>query len=335
MDSRVRFAVRLGIGILFIAVILLAARAIGNIVASKLNAATPYGIGSIGAADQRITQADSNANLILYNRNLFNQRASFDTDEPITELPVQEITLDPVPELEWDGTRPVLTDMRVILRGTQVASNPAYSVAMFTPLDGTDVRTLFLMENSDLLGEARILRIVRNRVFLERYSQGNRLEYIDIRTTEEDLADAKKALERRPAEKPAQPAPQQEVVAADANTIRRVGQDTFEIPRDMVEKIRNNPNILNNSPEFGPLPQLQPIYRGNAISSFRVLNVQSDSIYAQLGIRSGDTILDINGQQVDNPQKAMSFFDALQPGQDVGMRINRSGQERTLTFQLR
>ncbi|MDX9724535.1 MAG: PDZ domain-containing protein, partial [Myxococcota bacterium] len=101
----------------------------------------------------------------------------------------------------------------------------------------------------------------------------------------------------------------------------------------MAEAVRSNPKILQD-PKYGAPPQIQPVYGGGTVKGFRVLNVQSGSIYSSLGIQTGDTIVDVNGQIVDNPQKALSFFDQLGPGADVAVKINRKGRLKTLTYQL-
>ena len=102
-----------------------------------------------------------------------------------------------------------------------------------------------------------------------------------------------------------------------------------------MEAIRKNPNSLKNNPQYGAMPKVQPVYKNGNIGGFRLLGVESGSIYSQLGLKSGDTIIDVNGQAIEGPQQAMALLDALKPGQDIGLKINRSGQEKTLTFQLK
>lgn len=337
MDSRIRLGVRVFIGLLLVGIAFLAARGFGNIIAERVIRATPYATGPSEAFDASKLgkTSDDNADLLIYNRNLFNQKAMQEA-EAVPDTAPAPVNADTHETVAIDGTRPMLTDIRVRLMGTQVSVPSAYSIALFMPLDGPDLRMLYLQEGASLLDEVKIAKIVRNRVYFYRITHGNRLEYIDITTTEEDLAEAKKNLEKvRVAERPApSDSPSPDAITIDADTITRVGTDTFQVPRDTVEAIRRNPNVLKD-PKYGAIPKIQPIYRNGVINGFRVLGVESDSLYAQLGIRSGDTILDINGQQVDNPQKAMALFDNLGPDQDVGIKINRAGQEKTLTFQLK
>ncbi len=343
MDSKVRLAVHIAMAVAVIVTAVLAARGVGNIVAEKLVKVTPYGIGEMPASTGEQQANDDNSDLLMYNRNLFNQKAGqSDDEEPSTPTETVEEIPEEVQEIAVDGKHPVLTDLRVLLKGTQVASDPAYSVALFMPLEGTDARMQYLLEGDQLLNEAKILRIVRNRVYMLRTTQGDRLEYIDTRTTEEDLAEAKKVIEKikvaeskpAPEAKPAEPAKAAAPGEISADQIKKVGADTYEIPHDTLAQIRKNPNVLKN-PKYGAIPQIQPVYKGGGINGFRLLNVQGDSLYAQLGIKSGDTLLDVNGKQLDNLQNAMALFDTLSPGEDIKIKINRAGAEKTLTFHLK
>ncbi len=351
MDSKIRLTVRIVIAALVVIIAICAARGIGNIISRKVISITPYEVSVLKddeKADVTLTQNDENADILIYNRNLFNQKAGAEETEPEEEVPTVEVEDAVVEEIAGDGIRPVLTDMRVLLMGTQVASDPAYSVAMLMPLEGgADARMQYLKEGGELLGEARILKIVRNRVYMERTTQNNRLEYIDTRTTEEDLAEAKKSLEKAAEkEKAAAAAAEKEkekaaagAKAADsvgtAELVKKIDTDTYEVSREAVEAIRKNPKSLKNNPKYGKLPQVQPVYKNGNIGGFRLLGVESGSIYSQLGLQNGDTIIDVNGQPIEGPQQAVALLDALKPGQDIGLKINRTGQEKTLTFQLK
>ncbi|MBQ9394046.1 MAG: PDZ domain-containing protein [Proteobacteria bacterium] len=349
MDSKIRLAVQIGIAVLLVVVAATAARGVGNIVSRKVVELTPYEtVADNGKVDAvEIPRGDENADVLIYNRNLFNQKSGMEEPEPEPEPEVaEEDTV--IEEIVGDGKRPVLTDLRVLLQGTQVASASEYSVAMLMPLDGgSDARMQYVKEGDTLLDEARILKIIRNRVYMERFTQNNRLEYIDTRTTEQDLEESKKALEKAAEKERAAAAAAESAKAAAAaaankskqpsttELVKKVDADTYEVSREAVENIRKNPNSLKNNPQYGALPKVQPVYKNGNIGGFRLLGVENGSIYAQLGLKSGDTIIDVNGQAIEGPQQAMALLDALQPGQNIGLKINRSGQEKTLTFQLK
>lgn len=352
MDSKIKLTVRIIIVVLLIALALIAAKGISNMAAKQIVAITPYSAAMPQNANTNANTDDSTADdgsdVLIYNRNLFNQKAGAEEAEPEPEktdtTPEEEALIE---EIAGDSSRPVLTDLRISLKGTQVASDSAYSIAMIMPLEGgNDARMLYLQEGNTLLSEAEILKIVRNRVYMKRITQNDRLEYIDVRTTEEELDEAKKNLEKI-AEKAAEKEKAAAAAAAAAETaknnaaaasgelVKKVGTDTYQVSKETVETIRKNPKELQrNTAKYGPMPKVQPVYKGGNIGGFRLLGVESDSVYAQLGLKSGDTILNVNGTAIEGPQQAMALLDAFN-GEDVILKINRSGQEKTLTFQLK
>lgn len=52
------------------------------------------------------------------------------------------------------------------------------------------------------------------------------------------------------------------------------------------------------------------------------------------GIRSGDEILEVDGQRVDSPQSLMRTIGEAQPGREVEIRISRNGEEQTVYAEL-
>lgn len=347
MESLIRSAVTGTIVVLTVGVAFISAKIVGNEISRKIVEITPYEVANVKTEkNKKVVAGDDGSDILIYNRNLFNQHAGEDESEveKVEETVLEET--DVLEDISSDGSRPVLTDLRMLLHGTQVASDPAYSLAMLMPLDGgADARMMYLSEGSEVLGEARIIKIVRNRVYMVRTTQGDRLEYIDTRTTEEDLAEAKKAFEKfAEKEKAAEQRAKEAQAAAEkakaaqaggGEIVRKIGADTYEVSREVAEAIRKNPNALKNSAKYGPMPRVQPTYHGGTISGFRLLGIEENSVYAKLGLKSGDTIISVNGQTIDGPQKAMALVDALKPDQNVSMKINRAGQEKTLTFQFK
>jgi len=306
-----------------------------------------------GAADEVAAHAD---NALLYNRNLSNQ--AVDTPAPVEAEDTE--ALDPAAELAEEQAihaalgAPVPSDVRFLLVGTQVAEPAEYSLAILKDLDGgpTDDAIYRRVGASFLNEDATIVAIDRKRVFFQRHSERDRIEYIDIDTTAADVAGrARKAeaakvepekakartdnaAEKQAATPEVRPTKVASVGAVDPSAIELLEPDTYGIPRDMAEQVRLNPKIMQD-PKFGQPPQIQPVYKGGAVNGFRVLGVDPNSVYGKLGIENGDIILDVNGQIVDNPQKALSFFDKLGPDADVAIKVNRRGRPKSLTYKLK
>ncbi len=130
-----------------------------------------------------------------------------------------------------------------------------------------------------------------------------------------------------------------ETPAAETGIIKKVDSETYEVSREFVEQIFNNPGLLDNNPAYGPMPKATPVYASGKISGIRLLGVEENSIYAQLGLQSGDVITGVNGQQVDDNQNIMlmvkALIDALDSGQDIVVRISRLGMEKSQTYKVK
>jgi type II secretion system protein C len=257
--------------------------------------------------------------------------------------------VDEPPPAPLTGPQP--TDLPLTLIGTQVASDPRWSIAIVKANDGGE-KTFYARVGQTLLDDAAIIQIVRDRVYFRRLSKQSQLEYVSIDADPaEALARATRAAMKPPIDKPAEAptfapsrpdpsasAPQAAAPpppstdALDPSRIKVVDGNVV-VPRDMAEAIRNNQNLLKD-PRFGPPPQLSPYYRNKKVEGFKIMGLQQGSLFNNIGLQNGDTIMNINGELVDKPQKAMAMFDSLRPGEDVKVKVNRKGQIKTLTFKL-
>ena len=81
MDSKIRLAVRIGIAVLLVIAAVAAASSVGNVISEKVVALTPYEVNEVKPVEAdaaSINPTDDNADILIYNRNLFNQKAGGD-----------------------------------------------------------------------------------------------------------------------------------------------------------------------------------------------------------------------------------------------------------------
>jgi type II secretory pathway component PulC len=269
------------------------------------------------------------------------------TDETPLAPPAPVSPLDPQP-----------TDLPLTLIGTQVANEARWSIAIVKANEGGGEKTFYVRVHQVLLDDAEVVQIVRDRVYFRRSSKNGQIEYvsIDADPAEALARAAKKASEAKPAEdaasKPPEDAaskPPSDASTPPANSAKtdappasgdaldpsriKVVDGNVVVPRDMADAIRKNQNLLKD-PRFGPPPQLSPYYRNKKIEGFKLMGLQQGSIFSTLGLQNTDIIMNINGELVDKPQKAMALFDTLKPGEDVKVKVNRKGKIQVLTFKL-
>lgn len=67
---------------------------------------------------------------------------------------------------------------------------------------------------------------------------------------------------------------------------------------------------------------------------FKLIGVRPNSLYRNIGIRSGDVILQVNGEEMNSPSKALELFTKLQTSSEISMDIKRRGKVETLLYKI-
>jgi S1-C subfamily serine protease len=73
-----------------------------------------------------------------------------------------------------------------------------------------------------------------------------------------------------------------------------------------------------------------PVKRGNSIAGYKVYPTDESSAFADLGLRSGDLIVAINGTRLDDPKVATGLVATLSWASGVAVTVKRGGHERDL-----
>jgi len=67
---------------------------------------------------------------------------------------------------------------------------------------------------------------------------------------------------------------------------------------------------------------------------FKLIGVRPNSLYRNIGIRSGDVILQVNGEEMNSPSKALELFTKLQTSNEISLDIKRRGKVETLVYKI-
>ena len=194
-----------------------------------------------------------------------------------------------------------LSDTRLtnlVLKGTIASAIAEYSVAVIA--DGTAEQKVYAI--GDSLGSGTTLHAVYpDRVVL---NENGALTNLRLPM---DFPAASTAAVRR-----------------TTNTRRQSTQDTEQNSlRDVVTEnltqltdvIRPTPYIVNGEP-----------------AGYRVYPGRDRQKFAALGLRSGDVIMDIDGQSLTDPTQAMQIFQSLGTADEVTVTVERGGQPQTIVL---
>ncbi|MBM4353996.1 MAG: hypothetical protein FJ109_09425 [Deltaproteobacteria bacterium] len=137
------------------------------------------------------------------------------------------------------------------------------------------------------------------------------------RGTEEPVREA------APREPPASSTPYSEGV-------KQLGPWEYRIDRGMLNE------QLQDLAKLGREARVIPNYDKDSgtYKGFKLIGVRPNSLYRALGIRSGDVIQQINGEELSSPGKALELFTQLQNSSSIMLDITRRGKQHSLSYKI-
>lgn len=193
-------------------------------------------------------------------------------------------------------------DMKLV--GT-ISGNTLYSYAVFIGKDGK--QEIFKIGDS-VFGRGLLKQIEKNRVFI---SEGGILTEIPIT----------------------------EMIALDKDSVppssglpdyvKSFGKEKYMIDQKAFQQAMDNPNQVMTD------ARLIPNMVNGKQEGFILREVKKGGIYDIIGLRNGDTLLQINDYNISNPENALQAFAALRGMDRVRLDIIRSDTKTTMTYQIR
>lgn len=247
---------------------------------------------------------------------------------------------EPEEEEYFDADIPRQTELDLKLRGVLAAQNPRWSIAMI--IDESDNETHVAGVGDIVPGDdpVEVLEIRRDRVFIDNDGQ---LEFIRI----EGSPDADPVAQRReeassprqdPAERRQRQVAERRERAQRARTdseddedadIVQEGENQYAVNRQRVEAALEEPESLASE------ARIMPNYRDGEPNGLRLVGVSSNSLYSDLGIRSGDVIHSVNGTPINSQQDAMKMLESMGNEDQVVIEVERRGQRQKMEYNIR
>ena len=249
--------------------------------------------------------------------------------ECVPEEPVVEEVHDDVPRL---------TELDLKLNGVLAAQNPRWSIAMI--VDQTEQET-HMAGVGDLIPidpPVEVLEIRRDRVFID---NDGRIEFIRLEDSpygdpqapsadrggeeqaeEENRRDARQRRARRARRA------QDDGDDEDTSGVVQQGDNRFSVDRQRVEAALEDPDALARQ------ARIMPNYRDGEPDGLRLVGVTSNSFFSDLGIRSGDVIHAVNGNEINTQQEAMSMLESMGEESQVVIEIERRGQRQQMRYNI-
>jgi general secretion pathway protein C len=202
------------------------------------------------------------------------------------------------------GGEIVPSTLPVELLGTIVFRNVKFSVALIRDRNSQKSEYYAVGQN---LETATVVKIERFRVILD---NGGRLESLELKAGQSTLTP-----------KAFSPTPRGEIEDVNSNT--------KVIPQSVIDDVLAN---------FGQVLTQARMIPNNTddkkIDGFKIFQIKPDSIYEKLGLKDNDIIKRVNGQDLDNFEKATGLLTALRNEKTISIDIVRNGTKVNYTYEI-
>lgn len=212
-----------------------------------------------------------------------------------------------------------LSDLDATLLATVVADPPEYSSALIVQgkgggrEDGGGKARGFGI-GDDLFGEGTVVEILPRKVVIER-SDGSR-EFIQMDAEAQIVRSTSGTLPRGDKEQ--------------EGGVEQQGENKFIVDAALLEKALANPEALASQIRVAP-------HKGadGKIDGYRLSGIRRDSLFKQLGVKNGDIVHTVNGQDLTSMSTAMSAYESLQNEKSFSFEITRRNQRQTFEYEVR
>ena len=111
--------------------------------------------------------------------------------------------------------------------------------------------------------------------------------------------------------------------------VKQVATNRWSFSRDELTGVVSSPNKL--------LAQVKvtPYLEAGQVRGFRLDDVKEGSIVASLGIKGGDIIKGVEGQELDGVERAIEIYKEVKDRPIISMEVERDGRPITLTYEIR
>jgi len=221
--------------------------------------------------------------------------------------------VEPTPEPEDPDEDYELTNLDLALWGT------ATGTRSWAFIEDKKKREQLLFEEGESVQGAIIKKIHREKVLL---SLNDKVEVLEM----EDMASTQKRggrpIIRGPAARPA-PGFSRGPARSAPGSSQKVNVQREEID-----------SAIGNLNEIMRQAKLRPHFKNGKPDGLTLTRVRPDSIFTRLGLRSGDIITGVDGQEIQSVDDALKFYNSLKSASGVQLQIRRRGREETIDYNI-
>jgi type II secretion system protein C len=106
------------------------------------------------------------------------------------------------------------------------------------------------------------------------------------------------------------------------------GEQVIVAETDLNKALENLPLLLTQA-------RAVPYFKDGQAIGLRLFAIKTGSLYEQIGLRNGDILKTINGNNLGDITQAVKLFEKLKTERSVNLTLERNRQEQSINYQIR
>lgn len=111
--------------------------------------------------------------------------------------------------------------------------------------------------------------------------------------------------------------------------IRKTGNQEYALSRDLLESVTKRLDVLASQ------AAIVPYFQKGQPAGFRIYHIRPNSLYQKLGLTNGDVIQRINGYEFTSPQKALEAYSNLMSAKNLSVEVLRGGKLQNYSYEIK
>jgi general secretion pathway protein C len=211
-----------------------------------------------------------------------------------------------IDEKEIDPTKLEETELKLTLWGTVVGGGEGTRYAI---IEDQKERKQVLYEEGMTVASATVKKILRKQVILSIDGKDQKLEMKKLESGKKSRYGGRGRAGVRPN------------IAESSSKI--------QLKRTQID------DAMNNLGELMKQVAIRPHFKDGKPDGIMLSNVKSKSIFRKMGLRNGDIIMGIDGEDIKTVDDAMKFYENLKSSSNVALQIKRRGKSKNIEFNIR
>lgn len=236
-------------------------------------------------------------------RNIFNSAQSQDFVDNISHTPSSGVNIG------ISGDNVPKTTLNLKLVGTVLSTD---GHTYFAAIENKDTGEQHLYRLNEIVSEAKIVKIERNRALLKR---GENIEALEIDFSLSSKGSSSTASLG--------------VHARRGGVITRVAKGEYLVSRKYVDaQLKNMSKLLT---QVRAVPNID---KNGSTNGFKLFSIKKGSVFDKLGLKNRDLVKRINGVELNSVENGLELFQALRNETSFEVDVLRGSKKTTLKFNL-